>query len=59
LEVKNIAIKEEGVMACSNIKSRKMGHYSVVDISIEVDPLMVKIQVKNFNSKIQIKESFK
>jgi hypothetical protein len=40
-QINDIALLVTGVTQCSNIRTRKMGHYSIIDLTIHVDPKIV------------------
>jgi hypothetical protein len=40
-QIHDVALTVDGVDNCSNIRTRKMGHYTNIDLTIHVDPLLV------------------
>jgi len=40
--IEELAIKVKGVEKCHNIRTRKLGHYYMIDLGIQVDQNLVK-----------------
>ena len=45
-QVRAVVQKVDGIKGCSNIRTRKLGHYSMIDLAIELDPNLVNLSPK-------------